>query len=98
MKCAKISQIRDHLSEYLRTVRKGETVIIYDRATPVARLEPVPTTARDAPLSYQKALAAGILMPPRAVDDALQKLERPPKSKQPAQLVNALIEERRAER
>ncbi len=98
MKHANISQIRDHLSEYLRTVRKGETVIVYDRATPVARLEPVPAADRDAPPSYRRALAAGIVIPPRTVDDAIQKLAPPPKSKRSVRLVDALVEERRAGR
>ncbi len=96
MKNAKISQVRDHLSEYLRIVRKGETVVVYDRALPVARLEPVPAPAGDVPPSYRKGLAAGILVPPRIVDDGMRKLKQPPKSKQPARLVDALVEERRS--
>ncbi len=98
MKNAKISEIRDHLSEYLRTVRKGETVIVYDRDTPVARLEPVPASARNTPSSYRRALAAGILLPPRTVDDKIGKLGPPPKAKRPARLVDALVEERRVTR
>ncbi len=96
MKNAKISQVRDHLSEYLRSVRKGETVIVYDRAAPVARLEPVRASAGDVPPSYRKGLAAGIIVPPRTVDDGMRKLQQPPKSKRPARLVDALVEERRA--
>ena len=98
MKNASISQLRDHLSEYLRNVRKGETVIVYDRATPVARLEPIPASIREAPRPYREALATGILTPPRIVDDVLQKFTRPPKSKRPSRLVDALIEERQAGR
>jgi prevent-host-death family protein len=98
MKNANISEIRNHLSEYLRTVRKGETVIVYDRATPIARLEPIPATSPNEPSSYRRGLGAGILTPPRIVDDALQKFPHPPKSRRPARLVDALAEERRAGR
>jgi antitoxin (DNA-binding transcriptional repressor) of toxin-antitoxin stability system len=40
MKTANISYLRDHLSEIVSTVREGESVLILDRKTPVARLEP----------------------------------------------------------
>ena len=35
MKNARISELRDKLSEYLARVRRGETVIVYDRSTGV---------------------------------------------------------------
>lgn len=98
MKSAKISQVRDHLSEYLRFVRKGESVIVYDRATPVARLEPIPATEPEAQSAFSGGLPAGILIPPRIVDRALRTLTPPPKAKRPAELVEALIAERRAGR
>ena len=41
MKNARISELRDGLSDYLARVRKGETVIVYDRDTPIARIEPI---------------------------------------------------------
>ena len=40
MKSAKISQLKAHLSAYLADVRRGETVIVCDRSTPIARLVP----------------------------------------------------------
>ena len=39
MEKATISQIKNHLSAYLRKVRAGEVVLIFDRNQPVARLE-----------------------------------------------------------
>ncbi len=36
-----IAEFKAHLSEYLAAVRNGETVEIYDRKTPVARIVPV---------------------------------------------------------
>ena len=41
MKHAKVSELKAHLSAYLAQVRKGETVIVSDRRTPVARLVPL---------------------------------------------------------
>ena len=41
MKRAKISELKNELSRYLRYVRKGESVLILDRDRPVARIDPV---------------------------------------------------------
>jgi prevent-host-death family protein len=40
MKSAKVSQLKARLSAYLAEVRRGETVVVCDRATPIARLIP----------------------------------------------------------
>jgi len=40
---ANISYARNHLSELLARVREGETILIVDRQTPIARLEPAAT-------------------------------------------------------
>ena len=40
MKQAMISELKAKLSAYLSAVRKGETVVVCDRKTPVARLIP----------------------------------------------------------
>jgi prevent-host-death family protein len=40
MKQAKVSDLKAHLSAYLAGVRAGETLIVCDRATPIARLVP----------------------------------------------------------
>jgi len=41
MKRASVSETKNHLSELLERVRRGETILITDRDRPVARLEPV---------------------------------------------------------
>ena len=47
-----ISELKDHLSYYLRRVRRGETVLVCDRHQVIARLEPAgvsgPAAAGDA--------------------------------------------------
>ncbi len=40
MKAAKVSDLKAKLSAYLSEVRRGGTVIVYDRNTPIARLVP----------------------------------------------------------
>jgi prevent-host-death family protein len=39
MEKATISKLKDNLSAYLRKVRAGHPVVIYDRDVPIARLE-----------------------------------------------------------
>ena len=40
MKAVKIADLKARLSEYLRLVRKGGTLTVMDRETPVARIVP----------------------------------------------------------
>jgi antitoxin (DNA-binding transcriptional repressor) of toxin-antitoxin stability system len=98
MKNAKISELRDHLSEYLAKVRRGETVIVYDRDVPIARLEPIPPPEEGLPDFYDRAIRQGMLRPAKKRDGALKNLPPPPKPKRPARLLEALIEERRTGR
>jgi len=39
MEKATVSKLKDNLSAYLRKVRAGQSVVIYDRDLPIARLE-----------------------------------------------------------
>jgi len=41
MKQVRIAELKARLSEYLRAVRRGETIAVFDRETPVAQLVPV---------------------------------------------------------
>ena len=41
MKQVRIAELKARLSEYLRAVRRGETISILDRDTPVAQIVPV---------------------------------------------------------
>jgi prevent-host-death family protein len=40
MNRAKVSELKARLSEYLARVRAGDTVVVCDRSTPIARLVP----------------------------------------------------------
>ena len=41
MKTVRIAELKARLSEYLRVVRRGETIAVLDRDTPVAHIIPV---------------------------------------------------------
>ena len=47
MKRAKVSELKAHLSSYLSGVRSGDTVIVCERATPIAQLSPLPENAEE---------------------------------------------------
>ncbi len=48
MEKATIANLRNNLSAYLRKVRAGHAVVIYDRDVPIARLERIESTERGA--------------------------------------------------
>ncbi len=47
MKRTNVSGLKAHLSQYLAAVRDGETVVVHDRHTPIARLVPFGAGADD---------------------------------------------------
>lgn len=46
MKRVKISDLKAHLSEYLRDVGGGETIVVCDREQPIAQLTPTAERAQ----------------------------------------------------
>lgn len=40
MKKAMVSELKTHLSSYLAEVRRGHSIVVCDRTTPIARLVP----------------------------------------------------------
>ncbi len=67
----RIAQLKARLSEYLRTVRKGHEVTVYDRNEPIARLVPFsrtgPLVARE-PVRRYTTLGEIPLPPPVRLD------------------------------
>lgn len=92
MKTAAVSELKAHLSEYLKQVKTGGEILITDRGVPVARLAPVSPTkhAREAMIKMEKegliSLGSG------KIPEDFWELPRPddPKSK----MRQALVEER----
>jgi antitoxin (DNA-binding transcriptional repressor) of toxin-antitoxin stability system len=97
MKNARISELRDSLSEYLARVRKGETVIVYDRDTPIARIEPIVAGDESVPEWAREAERRGILQPPK-VRGGPPLVPNPVKADPKFSLLDALLEERRSGR
>lgn len=71
-----IADLKAHLSEHLRRVRGGRTLIIFDRDTPVAQIVPY----ADAPLEVRPATRkpGDLRLPPRPsrATDSLSVLMR----------------------
>jgi prevent-host-death family protein len=80
-----IADLKAHLSGHLRTVKKGETLIVEERGTPVARIVP----AVD--------LRGGIVTrpPTRDLSSVRQMLKRLPPLALPADSLAILLEDRR---
>ena len=52
MKAYNISELKAHISEAIRYVRKGNNVQILDRSTPVAKLIPFPENEDDLKIRH----------------------------------------------
>jgi len=63
MNVANISYARNHLSELLSRVREGETIIIMDRHTQVARLEPPTSSGKSGSVWKADLVRRGIVRP-----------------------------------
>ncbi|MCC7040201.1 MAG: type II toxin-antitoxin system Phd/YefM family antitoxin [Burkholderiales bacterium] len=64
MKTATLSEVKHRLSEFLQRVRRGETVMILDRETPIARIEPVAATLAGGDERWGELERAGVLRRP----------------------------------
>jgi prevent-host-death family protein len=86
MKQVRIADLKARLSEYLRAVRRGETISVLDRETPVAQIIPV----RDRPTLHVRTPAPGAPPPNRV------KLPKP--ATLGLDVVQLLLEERQGAR
>jgi prevent-host-death family protein len=84
MKQVRIAELKARLSEYLRSVRRGETVTVLDRDTPVATIVPI----RQPGLRVRKP-ASGAPRPNRVL---------PPPSDLKFDVLKLLLEERQGQR
>jgi antitoxin (DNA-binding transcriptional repressor) of toxin-antitoxin stability system len=83
MKSVGIADLKAHLSEHLRRIRRGHSLTVMDGATPIARILP-----------YQAA--ADVLVVRRPAPDAppIQAVMRPPPLRLRHDIVRLLLEER----
>lgn len=86
MKQVRIAELKAKLSEYLRAVRRGETIAILDRETPVAQIVPV-----RAPSALRIRKPAPRTPPPN-------RIPLPKPAKLPVDVVQLLLEERQGHR
>jgi prevent-host-death family protein len=85
MSRAGVAELKARLSEYLRSVRRGETVTILDRETPIAKIVPIH--------------AAGLRTRKPAQDaPAPNHVPLPPPLKLHIDVVELLLEERQGQR
>ena len=86
MKQVRIADLKARLSEYLRAVRRGETIAVFDRDTPIAQIVPV----RDRGALRVRKPAPGAPPPNRV------RLPKPAKLN--VDIVELLLEERQGHR
>ena len=86
MKRVRIAELKARLSEHLREVRRGRSVTVVDRDTPIARL--IPYSADAETLLIRK--------PPRR--RSLHRVPLPAPLKLESDVVDLLLEERQGER
>ena len=90
-----MSETKNRLSALLELVRQGETVLILDRHRPIARLEPVFSTAGEEIDGRLASLERkGIVRRPRQPLSASLLKTRPPKSRGGGSILTALLAER----
>lgn len=82
----RIAELKARLSEYLRSVRRGRSITVLDRDTPVARV--VPYVERDL-LRVRE---------PRGRAASIQEVPLPPPLSIELDVVELLLEERQGER
>ena len=91
MKTTAISDLKQHLSARLQTVKSGEAFLVTDRRVPVAMLSPLPSDGGNADLVG--LVAAGVLSPSRGALN-VDRFRSLPKGKWKPGLSSAIAAER----
>jgi prevent-host-death family protein len=95
MKTATISEAKNHLSELLVRVKRGETVLILDRDRPVARLEPVGRyEGADVDARLEELERRGVIRRPKRRPGKNLLATLPPAPQIKADVLAALLAER----
>jgi prevent-host-death family protein len=74
MKGVRIAELKARLSEHLRSVKKGRTLIVLERDTPVARIVPYEAEALDVRHSTRRPGDLPLPPPPAAPTDSVAVL------------------------
>jgi prevent-host-death family protein len=99
VKTTNIAELKNRLSFFLDRVRRGETVLVLDRTTAIARIVPVEapselTSEREA--AWLRGLEARGILRLGALKGVPEIWETPPPGDRPVNAVEALLEERGA--
>ena len=70
MRTVMISDLKAHLSQYLDEARNGETIVVCDRKTPIARLAPLQT-------DEERLLGVQPATQPASMAFSVRRLSRP---------------------
>jgi antitoxin (DNA-binding transcriptional repressor) of toxin-antitoxin stability system len=98
MKTVKISDLKNRLNYYLRFVRRGQSVLVYDRDRAIARIDPVSASdALDSAGWTAELERTGVLRPP-AAPLPRDWLKRRIRLEGDGDVVGALLEERESGR
>jgi antitoxin (DNA-binding transcriptional repressor) of toxin-antitoxin stability system len=98
MEKATVSRLKDNLSAYLRKVRAGHAVVIYDRDVPIARLERIEAAGSGAD-RLALLRAQGVTRPPlRTLSGPRLRAALAAPAPAAARLLEALREARSEER
>jgi prevent-host-death family protein len=87
MKGVRVAELKARLSEYLRRVRRGHTLTVLDRSTPIAWI--VPYTSEAVSLTVRQ---------PSPDSPGLHRIALPPPLDLEVDVVAVLLEERQGER
>jgi prevent-host-death family protein len=85
MKNVRVAELKARLSEYLRSVRGGHEITVYDRDQPIARIVP-----------YAPGSVLSVREPTHAYR-TLGDIALPPRAKLDVDAVELLLEDRRSE-
>lgn len=87
MNTVRIAELKSRLSEYLRRVRRGHSLTVMDRETPIARILP-----------YESGSRSLVLREPAPEAQDLRKVPLPPPLRTRRDAVDLLLEERQTGR
>jgi antitoxin (DNA-binding transcriptional repressor) of toxin-antitoxin stability system len=92
MKRVPVTDLKNRLSEYLRLVKRGETIEIVERSVPIARIEALPPDAARGDERFEALVRAGVVrQPPERLDPRTLAKNLLPC---PSDAVRTVIEER----
>ena len=74
MSTVRIADLKARLSEHLRSVRKGRTLTVLDRDTPIARIVPYAAETIEVRRASRRLRDLRLLPPPTARTDSLVTL------------------------